>query len=247
MTGRTASVVRVAADKLERNINIIKYSLFCFNVIAWILGITLLAFCLYLRTDTEFQEWIDILEIWSFNYGLYILILIGFIILFVPCVGCASVYQEQNQILMINAGMQMFCFLALLIGSAFLLENSTVNSRIQGMIRNTVTRMILYSVENDNTERVLNAVQENIGCCGADGPMDYVNLNRALPTECRDTVTGNAFFHGCVDEVTWYLEEKSEWITGIAVFLSTMHVLIAVLNVVLKQALELEEKMPYRR
>ncbi|CAH0395197.1 unnamed protein product [Bemisia tabaci] len=62
-----------------------------------------------------------------------------------------------------------------------------------------------------------------IGCCGADGPMDYVNLNRALPTECRDTVTGNAFFHGCVDEVTWYLEEKSEWITGIAVFLSTMH------------------------
>ncbi|CAH0395199.1 unnamed protein product [Bemisia tabaci] len=80
-----------------------------------------------------------------------------------------------------NAGMQMFCFLALLIGSAFLLENSTVNSRIQGMIRNTVTRMILYSVENDNTERVLNAVQENASTHSVtNGNKDYIFTN------CKD-------------------------------------------------------------
>ena len=55
-----------------------------------------------------------------------------------------------------------------------------------------------------------------IGCCGADGAMDYVHLLKPLPTECRDTVTGNAFFHGCVDELTWFLEERAGWIAGLA-------------------------------
>lgn len=54
-----------------------------------------------------------------------------------------------------------------------------------------------------------------IGCCGADGPMDFINLNKPLPAECRDSVTGNAYFHGCVDELTWYLEGKTGWLAGI--------------------------------
>lgn len=45
--------------------------------------------------------------------------------------------------------------------------------------------------------------------------MDYLDLLKPLPNECRDTVTGNAFFHGCVDEITWYLEGRSGWIAGI--------------------------------
>lgn len=55
-----------------------------------------------------------------------------------------------------------------------------------------------------------------IGCCGADGPVDYLTWRKPLPSECRDTVTGNAFFHGCVDELTWFLEDKSAWLAGVA-------------------------------
>ena len=63
-----------------------------------------------------------------------------------------------------------------------------------------------------------------IGCCGADGPEDYVQLLKPLPTECRDTVTGNAFFYGCVDELTWYLEDKSAWLAGLALTVTFIHV-----------------------
>lgn len=45
--------------------------------------------------------------------------------------------------------------------------------------------------------------------------MDYLNLNKPLPSECRDSVTGNAYFHGCIDELTWYLEGKTSWLAGI--------------------------------
>lgn len=63
-----------------------------------------------------------------------------------------------------------------------------------------------------------------IGCCGADGPNDYLSLRKALPTECRDTVTGNAFFYGCAEEVTWFLEDKSRWTTNIAISIAALEV-----------------------
>lgn len=63
-----------------------------------------------------------------------------------------------------------------------------------------------------------------IGCCGADGSNDYITMRQPLPFTCRDTVTGNAFFHGCVDELTWLLEDKSGWIAGLAMTLSFIQV-----------------------
>lgn len=63
-----------------------------------------------------------------------------------------------------------------------------------------------------------------IGCCGADGSNDYITMRQPLPSTCRDTVTGNAFFHGCVDELTWLLEDKSGWVAGLAMTLSFIHV-----------------------
>ncbi|XP_015368987.1 PREDICTED: uncharacterized protein LOC107165321 [Diuraphis noxia] len=86
-----------------------------------------------------------------------------------------------------------------------------------------------------------------IGCCGADGPNDYLSLRKALPTECRDTVTGNAFFYGCAEEVTWFLEDKSRWTTNIAISIAALEMLISVLSVILVKALQKEEKFNYNR
>lgn len=63
-----------------------------------------------------------------------------------------------------------------------------------------------------------------VGCCGADGPNDYIVLRQPLPIECRDTVTGHAFSNGCVDEMTWYLEDKSIWAAAMAMSLAMIHV-----------------------
>lgn len=32
-----------------------------------------------------------------------------------------------------------------------------------------------------------------VGCCGADGVLDYVRWNKVIPSTCYDTVTGNAW------------------------------------------------------
>lgn len=64
---------------------------------------------------------------------------------------------------------------------------------------------------------VINIFQ--IGCCGANGANDYLEFRKPLPPECRDSVTGHTYFHGCVDELTWFLEEKAAWLAGVSMFL----------------------------
>lgn len=49
-------------------------------------------------------------------------------------------------------------------------------------------------------------------------------MRQPLPSSCRDSVTGNAYFHGCVDELTWILEDKSSWIAGLAMILAFIQV-----------------------
>ena len=65
-----------------------------------------------------------------------------------------------------------------------------------------------------------------VACCGSEGPNDYLNLRQPLPIECRDTITGHAFANGCVDELTWYLEDKSIWAAAMAMSLAMIHVSI---------------------
>lgn len=116
------------------------------------------------------------------------------------------------------------------------------------MIRHSMTRLIMTS-EQPQSAMTLKLIQESvsfksykiyfkyllwvflqIGCCGADGPNDYVIMRQPLPSECRNTVTGNAFFNGCVDELTWYLEDKSIWAAGMAMALALIHVSSIILN-----------------
>nr|CAD7203663.1 unnamed protein product [Timema douglasi]CAD7408999.1 unnamed protein product [Timema poppensis] len=137
--------------------------------------------------------------------------------------------------------LQVVSFILGLAGAAVLLDHTTYDSSLQPLIRNSMNNLISTS-QNENSANILRMIQENIGCCGADGPTDYINMKKPLPTECRDTVTGNAFFYGCVEELTWFLESKSGWVSGIAMALCMAHVINIVLTVVFIQALKKEEE-----
>lgn len=55
-------------------------------------------------------------------------------------------------------------------------------------------------------------------------------------------MTGNAHIYGCVEELTWILEDKAGWVAAIAMILAMIHVINAVLSTVMVQALKEEDK-----
>ncbi|XP_017780696.1 PREDICTED: uncharacterized protein LOC108565643 [Nicrophorus vespilloides] len=136
---------------------------------------------------------------------------------------------------------QVFCFVFALSGSAVLLDYSTQDSSIQPKIRESM-RLLIMNSHHEESKQTLSIIQENIGCCGADGANDYIKLHQPIPNTCRDTVTGNPFFHGCTDELTWFFEEKTIWITGLAMTICFMHVVNVAMAVILMQALRKEKE-----
>ncbi|XP_025423507.1 tetraspanin-2A [Sipha flava] len=240
------NALATAAAKLEKHINLLKYTIFCLSVVILIMGIFLFGYVVYTRLDTVLQEWVDALEIWQVYLGMYILIFGSIVVIIAPFLSCYAVYQEITQLLMANAGLHLFSFFLMLLGSGVLLENTTIGSDIVPAIRETLMNLIMQS-HSESSMHTLNMIQESIGCCGADGPNDYLSLRKALPTECRDTVTGNAFFYGCADEVTWFLEYNSRWTTNIAISIAALEMLITVLSLILVKALQKEEKFNYNQ
>ncbi|XP_005175341.1 tetraspanin-2A [Musca domestica] len=235
-------------NTLEKQIGCVKYTLFCFNIVAWMLATSLFALTVWLRAEPGFNEWLKILQAEAFYIGVYILIAISIIMMAVSFLGCLSALMENTLALFVFIGTQIFGFLISIVGSALLMQYSTMHSSLQPLLQTSLSNFVSTS-EQPYSSYVLNMIQENVGCCGASGPWDYLNLRQPLPSSCRDTVSGNAFFNGCVDELTWFFEAKTSWIVAIALGLAMLNVISAVMSLVLVQAVKKEEEevQAYRR
>ncbi|XP_023716924.1 tetraspanin-2A [Cryptotermes secundus] len=226
---------------LNSKITCLKGTLFCFNVATWLLGASIFGLALWMSLESGVGEWMEKLELSEYYTGIYVLIAAGVILIIVSFLGCVSAFMEDRTILVIFVGVQVICFILGAAGAAVLLDYSTYDSQIQPLIRQRM-RYLISESQNEYASSVLRMVQETIGCCGADGPNDYLQLLKPLPTECRDTVTGNAFFYGCVDELTWFLEDKSGWLSALALTACFVHVINIVLSAVLSEALKRENE-----
>ncbi|XP_076183753.1 tetraspanin 2A [Ptiloglossa arizonensis] len=234
-------VVKSSGPNLEQRIQCIKFIIFSLNAVIWLLGSAMFGLCMWLRLDPGFQEWVEFLDMYEFYIGIYILLAASIFVIIITFVGCGVALMEYILGLCIYVGLQILCYVLGLVGTAILLDYSTYDSKIQPLIRRSMTALI-NKYHDERATLILQLIQESIGCCGADGPMDYLNLKKPLPNECRDSVTGNAFFHGCVEEISWFLEGRSGWLAGLALALCAFHIVIAVLTLVLIRAIKKEEE-----
>ncbi|KAI8440457.1 hypothetical protein MSG28_001749, partial [Choristoneura fumiferana] len=204
-------------------------------------GISIFALCLWICIEPGFNEWMRVLELQKYFIGIYIILIGSLVIMVVAFLGCGAALMENVMLLYAYIGSQIASFVFGLIGSCVVLDFSTYDSGIQPLIRDVIVRL-MNNPQHEGSREILRMVQEGIGCCGADGPMDYISMRKPLPSECRDSVTGNAYFHGCIDELTWYLEGKTGWLAGIVLAACMVAVVNAVMSLVLIQAVKKEEE-----
>ncbi|KAM3967971.1 tetraspanin 2A isoform 1-T1 [Aphomia sociella] len=241
MGGIDTRIMESTRTKQDRPIDCIKFTLACFNVVLWLFGLSIFALCLWICFEPGFNEWMKILELQKYFIGIYIILIGSMIVMVVAFIGCGAALMENVTILFAYIGTQIASFVFGLIGACVVLDFSTYDSSIQPLIKDIILRM-MHNPQHEGSRLVLRMVQEGIGCCGANGPMDYIHYNKPLPSECRDSVTGNAYFHGCVDEMTWYLEGKTTWLAGIVLASCFICVINAVLSLILIQVVKKEQE-----
>ncbi|XP_044749512.1 tetraspanin-2A [Coccinella septempunctata] len=244
MTGIGEGSGAAAVQKFENHMNIIKYTMLFTNAFEVILGVCILIVCFWLRFEDGVYEWLDKLNALSFYVGVYILIFAALVIIGVAIFGCITAMAENQFFLLLYIAIQILAFLVGLIGATVLLGNSARDSNFQPMVRESMRNLIMHA-NYEPARQSLQIIQETIGCCGADGARDYLNLQQPLPNECRDTVTGNPFFHGCVAELTWFFESKCNWAAGIVLTVCLFHVINIVFSIIFIQGMKKEQRSYY--
>lgn len=79
-------------------LNEIYFFLFLFSQLV---GLGLFAFSIWIRVEPGFEEWVQILDIYSYYIGVYILILVSVLVLITSFLGCCSALMEHGVALMI--------------------------------------------------------------------------------------------------------------------------------------------------
>ncbi|CAH1393096.1 unnamed protein product [Nezara viridula] len=225
----------------EKSKMIIEYILFCLNVITWLICVILIGICFWVRFDPEITDWIEKLEVKQFYTGLYILIVCALAHIASGVISCMGTFSENKRLLAVNIVAQILLFILCLAGAAVLMENSSFKSSIHHAIKNIMVGLIQLYPSYEPANKILATIQESVGCCGGEGYNDYIRLHRALPSECRDSVTGHTHYYSCADSISWILEGRSSWITGLAILLCAKKMLNAVLSTVLIHLINLSQ------
>lgn len=126
-----------------------------------IVGAALCGLSIWVRTEPGFVDWINKLEIRVFFIGIYILISVGLIVIGLSLLGCVSSLMENAFAQYIYIGSQILGFVLSVVGSAVLMNFSTMQSSLQPMIRDIMTRFVMTS-EYPRSAAILRMIQEAV-------------------------------------------------------------------------------------
>ncbi|XP_053576482.1 CD81 antigen [Bombina bombina] len=199
----------------------VKYLLFIFNFIFWLAGGVILGVALWLRHEPKtssllFQNIGDKQAPGTFYIGIYIVIAVGAVMMFVGFLGCYGAIQESQ------------CLLGTFFTCLVILFACEVAAGIWGFVhRDQVTKEIKQFYDEaqqlmmtgtgdtkDKAKSVLKVFHETLQCCGSS-PMVKIFSN--IP---RDTCPGNNLLENmqlvdCHQKIDQLFSEKL-YLVGIA-------------------------------
>jgi len=202
-----------------------KYFLYFFNAASLMTSLAVCTIGVWIRCDWDFKEYVHQLEMYHFWTGAYILIAASVIVMVLSAFGCFGAITENPFILSLYGVLLVICFILELAGLAYILDNGTLWSKMTWWLRDKFYELIYKSDENPRMARILRIIQEEVGCCGSYSSLDYINVNKPVPPECRDHNTGNEYEDGCYITFSRFLETRSGWIAGFALLLCCLQIL----------------------
>lgn len=226
----------------EKAVMRMKYFLYFFNVVQFFVAAAIVAMGLWMRYEWEFKQYILQLGMQQFWTGAYILIVTGSFVMFFSLIGCWGAIAENPNVLGLYGIFLVVSFILELAGVATILNNGTLWSPATWWLRDRFYQLIYNMDTNAKEARILRIIQEQVGCCGSYSSLDYINVNKPVPVECRDKATGNEYLDGCYIRFSRELEKRSGWISGVTLFLAVFQILGVLVIITLRSTIKKLDK-----
>lgn len=149
---------------------VIKYLVFGFNGLFWLLGAGLLAIGLWAWTEKKMFD--NIAELSQIHLDpAFIFIIVGGIIFIIGFCGCVGALRENTLFLLVYCiAVGIIFFSQLLLGVLGFVYRTGVEDQIQ----NQLEAMIIGYRDDPDMQNLIDWVQKDwLKCCGVDGPDDW--------------------------------------------------------------------------
>ncbi|KAL5006685.1 hypothetical protein ScPMuIL_015491 [Solemya velum] len=162
----------------------IKYLMFAFNFLFWLLGCAILGIGIWVRVDENFEKYTEDSEEFAMLYtGAYILIAVGVMIMVIGFLGCCGAIRE-NQCMLGLFFAFLFLIFAVLLGAGIwaIVAKESVQETIDDVLKAAVKK---YDTDK-SSKQLMDNIQLDFNCCGATkGIEDYTLTIRAeMRTSC---------------------------------------------------------------
>lgn len=207
----------------------VKYLLFAFNLVFVIFGILLLY--AGFSTVAQIGHYEELLKD-APNNAAIALIIVGFAIFVLAFLGCCGAIKESSCMLTTFSSIILVILLIELIGAGLVFA---FKSNLRAVAEKGIKDMIVkYEPQNNDTaaNRILDDIQSNLECCGAQNSMDwkqnsFFNQTDDFPYSCchqkeeknENCKISDKDFHkkGCVDAMDDEIRSSFGLLGGIAI------------------------------
>lgn len=217
----------------------VKYLLFAFNFIFWLLGCTILGVGIWVRSDRELANYIEGSSAFSTVYiGSYILMGVGLVIMIIGFLGCCGAMRESQCLLALFFISLLLIFVTLL---AFGLYATFTRDEMRSNFEKYLKTKVDESVDESNKEyekskKLMDGLQNKLACCGATQ-----NASQDYGTKVPDSCSGHRQT-SCTDSLFDFVERYIIVIAGVAVGIGVVMLLGMIFSCVLFCGIRLEER-----
>ncbi|XP_005105414.2 CD9 antigen isoform X2 [Aplysia californica] len=204
----------------------IKYLMFAFNFIFWLLGCAILGVGIWLRVDEGAAEFMhESSKIDMFYTLAYVLMAIGFLIMLIGFLGCCGAIRE-SQCMLALFFMFLFVIFATLLG--FGIWAAVAKSSFKDMTADMLKDGVENYYKDEKSQTFMDSIQTYFQCCGwRDGGVDY------LPEDPPETCHQDDVLKPCQSQFYEWIESKLVIVAGVAIGIAVVMILGMIFSMVL--------------
>lgn len=234
--------------------------LFAFNFIIWICGIAVLGVGIYSRIKVG--KFDSILDDSTIPSAANLFIAAGCFVMIIGFLGCCGAWKE-NKCLLISYAIALILIFVLEIAAgiyAFTKKDDVKDSLRDGLDKAIRETYYFGTKADEAITDALDWFQENVECCGSNGPKDWLNskwgndttnaksIDRNFPDSCCKVVTDGCAKNtnvswplGCIEQGEKYLKDHMAEIGGVGVGIAFVQILGIVFAILLCRAVDYEK------
>ncbi|GFS16511.1 tetraspanin [Elysia marginata] len=191
----------------------IKYLMFAFNFVFWLLGCAILGVGIWLRADDSAADFLkESSKIDTFYALAYVMIAIGFIIMLIGFLGCCGAIRESQCML---GAFFVFLFIIFAILLGFGIWAAAAKDSFREYTEDMLEEGVNNYYKDDKQRAFMDSTQNYFKCCGWNlGAADYERgVDKGAPTSCHS----DAYFKPCNDAFYGWVENRLVVIAAVAI------------------------------